>query len=145
MENKTRSTTLYSGARRLVTGATRSKAKGLLNMLYTTAELSDILGVTRRALIDQWISEGLPYTQDAKRRYWFNGKAVAAWVAAYKHTRDFTIELGEGMALCLHCMEPVEMIDPKAKDGKRTQVLSGKCPQCGKGVTRFNGTRRASW
>jgi hypothetical protein len=126
-------------------GQVRSKAKGLMNMMYTSAELAEALGVDRRALLDRWIKEGLPYTQDAKRRYWFNGRDVAAWVVAYKTPRVQSLDMPKGMAMCLSCRQPVRIKDPQESTVKRTRIVNGTCPNCGGPVNRISGRKGAAW
>lgn len=128
----------------LISGNTRLRAKGLLNMMYTATELSDDLNITRRTLIDRWLPAGLPFTKDAKGHYWFNGRDVAQWAAAYQNEKAHVMPADS--TWCLSCKDVVVIKDPKPHEGRRMLLIRGICPQCGRVIYRFNGSKkRDAW
>ena len=119
-------------------GSQRNKVKGLLNMLYTTRELSEEIGISLQQVYRVYISLGCPQTKDRRGRILINGKEFKDWVEDTYKKR----QLAKNQAYCVSCKRIVEIIDPeKNRQGNLIFYISA-CPLCGKKVARFIDCKR---
>jgi len=112
------------------------RARGLLPMLYTAAELAGDLGVPERTLRD-WLAGGAPHRRD-DGRIWIHGREFAAWVQATRtthHSRQRS-PMRPGEAYCFGCCKPVLVVNPTQRDHGRHVVWVGTCPECEMKVSR---------
>ena len=115
------------------------RASGLLDMLYTPAELAEDLGIEKRAVYERLIPAGLPHTKDGDGRVWIHGPEAARWIL--ESGRVGKVPLAENEVYCMRCQRAVPLIDPKRIRSKAINVsfLKSTCPVCGAAV--YKGTK----
>lgn len=116
-----------------LSGTQRIKLRGLLNMMYTPAELADVIGESRRQFYRVYIPLGCPHERQANGRIFINGKAFRAW---YEDTY-WMPPLGPDEAFCKTCYTPVKMQDPSQSKGKDCTLAFSRCPKCGRKIARI--------
>lgn len=123
------------------------KRTKLLNMMYTSTELSEELGIQRGYLTECLVKKfGLPSQKDDKGRIWFHGLTVAKWISdqhdgqlAKKHDR-FQHPYHEKEFYCLRCKKRVfveKYKKVKPKEGNKL-LWTSECPECGMTVNKFS-------
>ncbi|HEY4689649.1 MAG TPA: hypothetical protein VIK33_10080 [Anaerolineae bacterium] len=118
---------------KLLSREARLRANGLLDMLYTPAEMADELGIQQRDVYEKLLPAGLPHQRDETGHLWLHGPEVAHWVRTLRAGRRL---LGDNEAYCLKCRAVVRLVRPKrVKRGKFT-LLQALCPTCGTTVNR---------
>lgn len=123
------------------------KKSKLLDMMYTSTELSEELGIQRSYLTQNLVKKfDFPSQKDEKGRIWFHGLTVAKWIEeqhkaklAKKHDR-YNHPPAEKEFYCLRCkkrvvVESYEKIKPK--EGNK-MLWSSHCPDCGMTVNKFS-------
>jgi hypothetical protein len=93
-----------SPRRKLLTQPQRERARGLLDMFYTPAELTEELGLPDRSYIyHTLLKHNLPSIKDEAGHVWIRGTDVLPWYTAYcaklKH------QLGPDQVYCMHCKQ----------------------------------------
>jgi hypothetical protein len=125
-----------------LTSRVRARASGLLDMLYTPAELADELGVAVSTVRLSYLPNGAPHTKDEAGRAWIPGRAFAEWAAQQDHRAAQRQTLGAGEGYCVRCKKPVMIVSPTEQPyGAQTSRLSGACPECHRTVNRIVGGR----
>ncbi|MFZ2098658.1 MAG: hypothetical protein WAV05_18655 [Anaerolineales bacterium] len=115
------------------------RAPGLLPMLYKVGELANELGIPDRTLRD-WLNTGVPHQRDRRGHLWVNGLEFAQWVEKQR-IKKAPEKLADDEAYCLHCRQPVMLIDPEIVPIKGKLInIKGYCPKCGNVINR--GGRR---
>jgi len=90
---------------KLLTQPQRERARGLLDMYYTPAELTEELGLSDRSYIYHTLAKhGLPVTKDKAGHVWIRGTDVLPWYIAYCAKRKRKTAVDE--AYCLKCKHP---------------------------------------
>ena len=127
---------------KLLARGTKFRAHGLLDMMYTPAELAEELGITREDVYRTLIPAGMPHTKDIRGHIWIHGPVAGAWILSQQRRKKLT--LTPDQFLCLHCrvaVTPNPLTITRARSG-RYHYLRAACPTCGltvcKGV-RNNG------
>ncbi len=116
----------------------------LLNMYYRPSELASEIGCHVDTIYRSYLPAGCPHKRDEHGHIWIIGTEFAEWARiAIKHDR---IPLGKGEAYCLKCRKPVSIVgDIKITPTNRyLELVSGKCPECGKTVNRAQARSGAS-
>lgn len=116
------------------------RAWGLLDMLYTPAELAEELQIDRDEIYHVLIPAGLPHQRDENRHIWIHGLTAATWLLNQKRRKPRT--LGHDEFLCLHCRNVV-IPDPQtltAASSGRFHYVKAVCPVCG--TTLCKGARK---
>src|SRR5438132_5461129 len=97
----------------------RTRARGLLDMMYTPLELADELGLPQQYIYRQLIPAGLPYINDATGHLWLHGPEVARWLAHYGLRQRAPLQADE--AYCLKCHQVVVLVNStRMRRGKFT-------------------------
>ena len=120
--------------KRLLAREQRLRANGLLDMLYTPAELADELGIDQRDVYYRLMPAGLPHTKDSTGHIWLHGPRVAQWVRELGKAHQRA--LGDNEAYCLRCRQIVALTKTKRVRQGKFLVLQATCPQCGATVNR---------
>lgn len=119
----------------------RFRAWGLLDMLYTPAELAEELQVDRDVIYHQLIPAGLPHQRDTIGHIWIHGPTAATWILNQRRRKSRMLEKNE--FLCLHCRSVV-ISDPStfapASSG-RFHYVKAVCPTCG--TTLCKGAKKS--
>ncbi len=120
---------------KLLSRTARLRANGLLDMLYTPAEMAGELGIEEREMYDRLIPAGLPTMNDDAGHVWLHGPAVAGWIrTAGKPKREKP--MGTDEAYCLSCRAVVPLVNPRRIQRGKFVLHQAACPQCGKTVNR---------
>lgn len=114
-------------------GRQRNRLKGLYDMLYSSRELAEEIGINMDQIYLVYIPLDCPHERDKGNRILINGKVFAEWYCeVYKK-----INLKENETFCKTCKKPVKLLKPRKKSkGQITYVLS-TCPNCGRKLTRI--------
>jgi hypothetical protein len=105
-------------------------------MLYKPAELAEELGIPQRTLYD-WFKIGAPHQRDGSNHLWVEGTAFAGWVKDNRRKKASPHKLLDSQAYCLHCKEPVNLLDSVSVPGKgRLYYIKGTCPKCSNIIVR---------
>lgn len=121
------------------------KRSKLLNMMYTSTELSEELGIQRQYLTENLVKKfGLPSEKDEKGRLWFHGLTVAKWVDD-QHGKQLSKKRDrqpyrENEFYCLRCKKRIfteKYNKVKPKEGNKL-LLTAKCPDCGMTVNKYS-------
>lgn len=118
---------------RLVPRTAKLRANGLLDMMYTPAELADELGLDQRDIYRRLIPAGMPHERDDNGHIWLHGPTIAQWMRSLGGKRP---PLGPGQGYCLRCRAAVEMVNPTLVRRGRFNILQAPCPICGATVSR---------
>ena len=98
------SQTKSSPHRKLLTQAQRERARGLLDMLYSPAELVEELALTNRAFVyHTLLKHGLPSIKDQAGHVWIRGTDVLPWYTQYSRRRKH--KTGPDQAYCMKCKQ----------------------------------------
>lgn len=121
---------------KLLARGTKFKAHGLLDMMYTPAELAEELGITREDVYRTLIPAGLPHTKDLRGHIWIHGLGAGAWMLS--QARRKKTNLAPDQFLCLHCRAAVtpDPLTIKRASAGRYHYLRAVCPVCGLTVCR---------
>ena len=86
-------------------GQQRNRLKGLLDMLYSPAELAEEIGMNKEQVYRVYIPLGCPHERDANKRILINGRAFVDWYKdLYKKA-----QVSEGETFCKTCRKAVEI------------------------------------
>ncbi len=119
--------------KRLLTREARLRANGLLDMLYTPAELADELGLKQPEVYHKLLPAGLPHSKDDIGHVWLHGPEVAHWVRELKVERK---PMAVDEAYCLRCRAVVPLVHPKRIQRGKFTLLQATCPTCGATINR---------
>ena len=117
----------------LLSREARLRANGLLDMLYTPAELADELGIDQRDIYRRLLPAGIPCRKDKTGHIWLHGPEIAQWVQGLHAVRR---SMGESEAYCLKCRSAVPLRKPVLVNRGKFNLLQATCPQCGTTVNR---------
>jgi hypothetical protein len=91
-----------SPQRKLLTQAQRERARGLLDMWYSPAELVEELALTNRSYVYQTLlKHGLPSIKDQAGHVWIRGIDVLPWYTQFSQKRKHKTRPDQ--AYCLKC------------------------------------------
>ncbi len=124
--------TQYSTFKGRLTGIQKRRLPQLLDMLYTPAEIAELLNFGRRQFYRVYIPAGCPHQRGENGHLWINGTLFRLW---YLEQYPKTV-LTENEAYCLTCKGPVPIIQPETRQ-KGTYVYSASiCPNCGRRLVK---------
>lgn len=93
-----------SPRRKLLTQPQRERARGLLDMFYTPAELAEELGLLDRSYIyHTLLKHSLPSIKDDTGHVWIRGTDVLPWYIAYCEKRK--CKTAPDQAYCMKCKQ----------------------------------------
>lgn len=121
---------------KLLARGTKFRAHGLLDMMYTPAELAEELGITREDVYRTLIPAGMPHTKDLHGHIWIHGLGAGVWILSQQRRKKLT--LTPDQFLCLHCrtaVTPDPLTVTRASAG-RYHYLRAACPACGMTVCK---------
>jgi len=121
-------------------GAQRNRLGRLLNMMYTTRELADEIGVSDRLIREVYVSLGCPNTRNRQNHIMINGIAFRDWYQSVYRKR----KLAPDEAFCIGCRDAVAMDRPSLKKANGLSYLVMKCPRCGRSLARIVDMDRTS-
>jgi hypothetical protein len=105
----------------------------LLDMLYTPAELAEIIGFARRQVYRVYEHLGMPFVRDETGHIWINGVEFREWyLETYKK-----VSLGPNETYCRTCQRAVPIEDPQTLAKGGMVSLQSTCPNCGRKLSRF--------
>lgn len=122
------------------------KKSKLLDMMYTSTELAEELGIQRQYVTQILVKRyEFPSQKDEKGRLWFHGLTVAKWIeeqhkATLAKKKDrHNHPYAEKEFYCLRCkkrvvVEQYEKLKPK--EGNKL-LWTSQCPDCGMIVNKF--------
>lgn len=116
----------------------------LLNMMYTSGELAEELGMSR-----EWVTKTfhnhyhVPAEIDENGRIWFHGLTVQKWITEYRANHTHTIRnkkpFAENEYYCLHCKSRKIVNDYRLEPCKGGNFLKiAQCPDCGSRMHKFS-------
>lgn len=121
-----------------LTGTQRRKLVQLLDMLYTPAELAEILGFGRRQFYRVYVPAGCPHEREGNGHLWINGAVFRKWYfEAYPK-----ITVAENEVYCLSCKKIVPISDSELKQKGRYLYQSITCSNCGRRVSKAVSNKR---
>ncbi len=122
-------------------GVQRNRMKSLFDMMYSTKELADELGIDIHQIYYVYVPLGCPHEREPKNNHLLiNGKAFAEWYSKV-YVR---IKVGPDETFCRTCREAVKIAKPeKHRRGTLTYLLS-VCPHCGRKLTRILSDSRGN-
>ncbi len=114
------------------------KLIGLLDMLYTPAELAEAVGFTRRQVYRAYLHLGCPHVKDETAHIFINGHEFYGWYqATYRKQK-----LGEEEVYCVSCKCAVPLINPIAMQKNNYHYWSAICPNCHRKLARAITNKR---
>lgn len=119
-------------------GIQRNRLKGLFDMMYSTRELAEEIGINIDQIYNVYVPLGCPIERDERNHILINGKSFAEWYSKVY----VKIRLKENETFCKTCKKGVAIHKPKKKQkGGLVYVLS-ECPNCGRKLTRILSEKR---
>lgn len=117
------------------------KRERLLNMLYTTGELSDELGISRDYISHSLILSGkVPCIKEPGGRVFINGKDVKAWIESVYETRKekkSEKRLLDDEFFCVKCHRRKLPEEKIISDNNGHPVMIAYCPDCGTRMRKY--------
>ncbi len=110
----------------------RIRLRGLLDMMYSPADLARELNIDQRDVYRRWLPAGIPHVRDDKGHVLLHGLTIAKWFGQQKPKRN--IKSDEGY--CLKCKAVVKLIDPEPVQHGKFHLLRAPCPTCQRMVYR---------
>ncbi len=109
--------------------------RALLNVEYSVAEASDLVGVSPRTLTD-WTDLGLPHRHDeVSRKIWINGREFGRWFDQVRMSNQKYNPMKPGDIYCLKCRRSVTPLESHIIQEPGTPTRrTGLCPHCGRPV-----------
>jgi hypothetical protein len=99
---------------KLLTQAQRERTRGLLDMLYSPAELVDELALANRDYVyHTLLKHGLPSLTDKTGHVWIHGTDVLPWYIAYCEKRKHKTRPDQ--AYCLKCKQ-ARQVKPETRE-----------------------------
>jgi len=130
-ESITRSRSIVRKGR--LNGAQRNRLRRLLNMMYTTNELANEVGVSPRLIRRVHVPLGCPHSRNQQNHIMINGVSFRNWYQGMYKKRS----PAKDEAFCLKCGDVVKMVDPAPKELNGLSYVVAKCSYCGRNVARF--------
>ncbi len=121
--------------RKLLSKRAKTRAEGLLDMLYTPQELAEELLIDRQKVYSDLLPAGMPHTQDESGLVWLHGLTVAAWIKTID--QRYEVHVPEGHTYCVHCKAAVKLVRATRMPHGKVDLLQAECPQCGSRINRF--------
>jgi hypothetical protein len=120
--------TQYTNLKGRLTGIQKRRLPQLLDMLYTPAEIADLLQFGRRQFYRVYIPAGCPHQRGENGHLWINGALFHQWYVEQYPKAILT----ENEVYCLTCKGPVPVFQPETRQ-KGTYVYQASiCPNCGR-------------
>ncbi len=116
---------------KLLTQPQRERARGLLNMYYTPAELAEELGLSDRSYIYHTLAKhGLPMTKDEAGHVWIRGTDVLPWYIDYCKKLKRKVEPDQ--VYCMRCKQsrPIKPDTLEIVTFGRVRMQKGRCAVC---------------
>jgi hypothetical protein len=110
----------------------RIRLRGLLDMMYSPADLARELKIDQRDVYCRWLSAGIPHIRDEMGHIWLHGPTIAQWFTQNKSKRSINIDEG----YCLKCKAVVKLINPEPVQHGKFHLLRAPCPTCMRMVYR---------
>ncbi|MEA3349910.1 MAG: hypothetical protein U9Q82_04740 [Chloroflexota bacterium] len=108
----------------------------LLDMEYTTTELSKIVGFSRRQIYRVYRKmSDFPHRIDTSGRIWINGVEFREWY--YKKYGRGKYKLASDETFCLTCRRGVKIVEPDKCYREGLEYLESECPHCGRKLSRI--------
>ena len=101
-------------------------------MLYTPAEIGEIIGFGRHQFYRVYVPAGCPHQREDNGRLWVNGKAFREWYLEHYPK----ISLADDEAYCLVCKKIVPLSESEVKQKGTYIYQSAICPDCGHGLSK---------
>jgi DNA-directed RNA polymerase subunit RPC12/RpoP len=130
--------TQYTLLKGRLKGTQKRKLSQLLDMLYTPAEIADLLGFGKRQFYRVYIPRGCPHQREENGHLWINGAAFRRWYLEQYPK----ITLSENEAYCLACKKIVPMTNPEIKQKGSYIYRASTCPNCGHGLSKAHTNKR---
>lgn len=114
-------------------GKQRNRLKGLFDMLYTTKEFADEIGISIDQIYRVYVPGGCPSERDIRNHILINGALFKKW---YEQTyKKHTLKADQ--AFCLTCKKAVTIQekDRQNKDGLLYDLCI--CPNCGRKIAKI--------
>lgn len=124
--------------KKLLTRNVIIRSAGLMDMLYTPAEIAKELGISKHNLYHGLIQLGLPHDKDKDGHLWMHGPEVARWIREQSKGKHHA--LADDEAYCLRCRAVVPLQEARRIRRGRFLLLQGTCPTCGATVNK--GTKK---
>lgn len=125
-----------------VTRGNAMRLKSLLHMEYKPTELAQEIGISTDTLYRSYLPAGAPCKVDTKGNIWIIGDQFAKWVMDYSKVNRRKApkeKMEQGEAYCVACRKVVNLLNAKMQkpNARNIATFTGKCPECGRKVTRF--------
>lgn len=116
----------------------------LLHMYYRPSELANEIGCHVDTIYRSYLPAGCPHKRDERGHIWIVGTEFAQWARIVKKHDQIPLEKNE--AYCLKCRKPVSIAGDitVTPTNRYLELVSGKCPECGRTVNRAQARNRAN-
>jgi len=119
-------------------GTQRNRLKGLFDMMYSTKELAQEIGINIDQIYYVYVPLGCPSERDERNHIFINGKAFAEWYSKVY----IKIRLKENQTFCKGCKKGVAIHNPQKKQKGRLVYILSECPECGRNLTKIISAKR---
>lgn len=116
-----------------LSGTQRNRLGSLLNMMYTTPELAEEIGITPRQIRQVYIPLGCPHERSKRNHIMINGVRFRTWYL----NSYIPVKLSNDEAFCISCRRPVKMINPIPQKAVGVEYWICNCPKCGRRLARI--------
>lgn len=121
-------------------GIQRNRLKSLFDMMYSTRELAEEIGITIDQIYNVYVPLGCPSERDNLNHILINGKAFTEWYSkVYPKLR-----LKANETFCKTCKKGVAIHKPKQKEKDGLVYVLSKCPNCGRRLTKIISAKRGA-
>lgn len=121
-------------------GIQRNRLKSLFDMMYSTRELAEEIGISIDQIYNVYVPLGCPSERDKLNHILINGKAFAEWYSKVY----VKLRLKSNETFCKTCKKGVSIHEPKEKrKGSLVYILS-ICPNCGRNLTKIISAKRGT-
>ena len=119
-------------------GIQRNRLKSLFDMLYSTRELAEEIGINIGQIYNVYVPLGCPQKRDDRNHIFINGKAFADWYSKVY----VKIRLRSNETFCKTCKKAVTIFKPKKHTKKKLVYVLSVCPNCGRNLTKILSEQR---
>jgi RNase P subunit RPR2 len=119
-------------------GRQRNRLKGLFDMMYSTRELAEEIGISIDRIYYVYVPLGCPLERDERKHIFINGKAFAEWYSKVY----VKIHIKDNETFCKGCKTAVAIYKPRERRKGRLVYLLSQCPNCGRNLTKIISAKR---
>jgi len=130
--------TQYTTLKGRLTGIQKRRLPQLLDMLYTPAEIADVLHFGRRQFYRVYVPAGSPHQRAENGHLWVNGALFRQWYLEQYPK----VHIAENEVYCLTCKGPVSIFQPETRQKSTYVYQASICPNCGRHLVKALSNER---